>query len=346
MIKGSIIMLARLHPRHPGRRHPRSGFTLIEILIVIVILAILAALLLPAINGVRVTARVAQVRTEISGLESAIATFKSQYGTEPPSSLTIWETPTASNGWASTSPNAIAVDSRAKIRQIWPQFDFTAVRDFNCNGVTTDVVTLSQGECLVFFLGGILKRPEDLDGDGILDSGEDTNGDGRLSVNVGSGASAQRSVCTGFSKNPLNPFASGGNRDTAIYDFDTSRLSDINNNGFPELLDPLPGQTSPYLYFSSYGGTGYRYNSSSPLFEFTTSSVAPYYYPTQPYLQGSGAGAQPWKSKSFQIISPGADHMYGAFGSYAVEGASGTLSGPRSMEADNITNFASGRLGG
>lgn len=332
--------------RHRPTGEVRSAFTLIEVLVVIVILAILAGLILPAISRVSVRARVAQVRNEISALDSAIATFKTQFANEPPSQIVIYETPTAAGAWNSASPSAAAVDSRAKIRQIWPQFDFSIARDFDGNGSMTDVIVLSQGECLVFFLGGILKRPEDTNFNGTLDGGEDTNGDGRLSVNVGSGASAQRSVCTGFSKNPLNPFAIGGNRETPIFEFDTSRFVDVNNNGFPEYVDPLPGQTRGYLYFSSYGGAGYRYNPSSPLFEFATSSTAPDFYPLQPYLQGTGVGAQPWKPKSFQIISPGYDHMYGAFGNYAVDGASGLLSGSRENEADNITNFANGTLAG
>lgn len=339
-------MLAVSSNRRPHAVHRRSAFTLIEILAVILIIGILLALLLPAINRVRVAARVSTVKTEISNLESAIATFKSTYGVEPPSALTVWETPTAAGGWNSSSPSALAVDSRAKIRQLWPQFDFTAVRDFDGNGSTNDVITITQGECLVFFLGGILKRPEDLNMNGTLDSGEDQNGDGRLSVNVAGGSGTQRSVCTGFSKNPFNPFALGGNRETAIYEFDTSRFSDLDNNGFPEYLDPLPAQSAPYLYMSSYGGAGYRYNQASPLCEFPATSTAPYFPPIQPYLQGTGATAQPWKSKSFQIVSPGSDHKYGTFGTYGNDTASSDLTGSRDMEADNITNFAPSTLGG
>lgn len=316
-----MLPLSKRH-RPRGHHHLRSGFTLIEILVVITIIGILLALLLPAINGVRVRARVAQVRTEIAALESAVATFKTQYGTEPPSSITIWETPTAANGWASASPSAPAVDSRAKIRQLWPQFDFTMVRDVNGNGSSTDVITLTQGECLVFFLGGMPTK---------------TVVSGKTLFSM-----------TGFSKSPFNPFATGGNRDTAIYEFDNSRLIDTSTpaNGFPELMDPLPGQTAPYLYFSSYGGAGYRYSASSPLKEFASASSAPYYPPTQPYLQGSAAGAQAWKPKSFQIISPGYDHKYGTFGSFSTDTAASDLSGAREIEADNITNFASGTLGG
>lgn len=341
----------------PSQRRPaktqRAGFTLIEVLVVIVILAILAAFLLPAINRVRVTARNTEVKVEIKALESAITAFKSQYGMDPPSSLAIWETPTGTdpqlgNGWGNSSPSAVAVDSRSKIRQIWPQFDFTATRDFDGDGTisTNKAVLLTQGECLVFFLGGILKRPEDANFNGTLDSGEDQNGDGRLSVNVGNGSGTQRSACTGFSKNPFNPFAVGGNRETAIYDFDTSRFVDIDNDGFPEFVDKLPSQNAPYLYFSSYGGAGYRYNSASPLFEFSPTSTAPYFFPLQPYLQGSGAGATPWNSKSFQIISPGYDHKYGTFGSYSADTASSDLTGSRDVEADNLTNFGQLTLGG
>ena len=337
-----------LSPRlkHPSGSAARGGFTLIEILAVILIISILMAFLLPAINSVRTRARVTAVRTEIASLESAIAAFKTQYGTEPPSLLEIYETPTAAGGWASSSPSARAVDSRAKIRQIWPQFDFSVVRDFNGNGSATDVIILTQGECLVFFLGGILKRPEDLNNNGLLDSGEDTNGDGKLSINVVGGSGTQRSFCTGFSKNPFNPFASGGNRDSAIFDFDTSRFVDPDGNNFPAFVDQLPGQTAPYLYASSYSGAGYRYNPSSLLFEYAATSSAPMFLPTMPYLQGSGAGALPWKAKGFQIISPGYDKKYGTFGSYSTDTASSDLSGSRDVEADNITNFAPGTLGG
>ncbi|MEI6536716.1 MAG: type II secretion system protein, partial [Verrucomicrobiaceae bacterium] len=174
---GIEIMMAT---RSLNRPHRRTAFTMIELLVVIVIISILMAFLLPAISGVRKSARIAQVRTEISSLESAIVSFKQKYGVDPPSRVVLHETAT---GWTSDP------DSRGKIRQIWPQFDFTVARNFNLNGTagdtggplsaTPEAVAISQGECLVFFLGGILQRPEDTVSapNGILDATEDLDGD-------------------------------------------------------------------------------------------------------------------------------------------------------------------------
>ena len=67
----------------------RHGFTLIELMVVIVIIGILMALILPALNGARIRARVTQVSTEISQLENAISKFKSIYNLDPPSSLYV-----------------------------------------------------------------------------------------------------------------------------------------------------------------------------------------------------------------------------------------------------------------
>ena len=112
--------------RPSNKSHHRTAFTLIELLVVISILSILMSLLLPAINGVRRRARVAQVKTEINTLESAIASFKAEFGIEPPGSIRLFST---SAGWnttgSTTADETIRVKSRAYIRQLWPQFDFT-----------------------------------------------------------------------------------------------------------------------------------------------------------------------------------------------------------------------------
>ena len=129
---------------------------------------------------------------------------------------------------------------------------------------------------------------------------------------------------------------------------DSAELGLPNGDGFPEFVDPLTSQTSPYLYFSSHEGQGYRSNSASATFEFATAvqAAAEPYPPTGPYLQSA---TSPWKPKSFQIVSPGFDKYYGPFGVWTAETADSVLvksaGSQRQYEVDNITNFHNSTLG-
>src|SRR5262245_26322839 len=94
----------------------RGGFTLVELMVVVVIIGILLAILLPTIGAIRVKASEARAVREINGLSTAIGTFKSKYGSEPPSKISIHLTQA---GWTGDPA------SMATIRSLWPQFDFT-----------------------------------------------------------------------------------------------------------------------------------------------------------------------------------------------------------------------------
>ena len=63
----------------------QKGFTLVELLMVIIIIAILMALLLPAINGAMRTARRRPSRPRSLSSPRRLASFKSKYGDYPPS---------------------------------------------------------------------------------------------------------------------------------------------------------------------------------------------------------------------------------------------------------------------
>jgi len=271
-----------------SRRHVRSGpagrqggFTLLEVLIVIIIISLLIALLVPAVVGARQSVRNAQVRTEITNLDSAISDFKLTYGINPPSRIVLYERATgdgtmAIQGWNTpiTDPDTMTytvedvaeqdrLHSRSFIRQLWPQFDFNFIdttmlpgpsqfgRDLNNDGDHEDTFLLLGSDCLAFFLGGM----------------------------VVTAADTQDQAQIGFSKNPANPFKIGthnaaganatridaaeidrSNREGPFFPFVLSRLNDTNNNLVLEYFDTIPGQTAPYIYLSSYDGQGYRHH--------------------------------------------------------------------------------------
>ena len=302
----------------------RTAFTLIELLMVLVIIAVLAALILPALSSARRSATRAAVQSDMESIGASITQFKVRFGMEPPSSITLFAPGTA---W-SHAP------SRALIKRMWPQFDFNTSGGLNAaafpSGATS--LTLNGSECLTFFLGGIRGS---------------------------SGA------LIGFSKNPRAPFTEDGSRDGPFFEFKggydntaaawTGRLVDnFPANGVPEYLDSIPSQSRPLLYFSSYGGTGYRADNGS---------VAAYFK--------DGSLRNPYKADSFQLISPGFDFEYGKGGTLDNEDMNGdgilqttppnnedvngngvldtktsqVLSGTRAFEKDNITNFHTGELG-
>jgi prepilin-type N-terminal cleavage/methylation domain-containing protein len=61
----------------------KKGFTLIELLVVIGVIAILMAMLLPAISKVRIAAQKTKARAQIKALEIAIKSYETTYGVLP-----------------------------------------------------------------------------------------------------------------------------------------------------------------------------------------------------------------------------------------------------------------------
>ncbi|MDB5387729.1 MAG: hypothetical protein JWM11_3375, partial [Planctomycetaceae bacterium] len=289
---------------------------------------ILMGFILPAVMSSFKAARNTQISTELRGLESAIAQFKSVYGVEPPSRILLYQNPTGTPSWqshpgmftdpitgASVSYDMERVRSRALITRIWPNFDFTATRNL---AAPNGFLYLRGAECLVFFLGG-----------GVVASP--------------TGAFA----LTGFSKNPLDPLspASGSeSRDGPFFEFKPAQLKTTRNTADAGsaliYVDPTPSQTLPYLYLSSYEGRGY-----SPQDALVNPQAMPVPYPANTnlldvYRVGNSVVAQ--KNKSFQLISPGADGAYGSGGPFDANATNRALNDRR--DYDNITNFNSGVL--
>jgi general secretion pathway protein G len=73
---------SRFTSRSP-RRRARGGFTLVELLLVLVILGILAALVLPKFSGRTEQARLAAAQTQIATFKTALDAFEVDTGTYP-----------------------------------------------------------------------------------------------------------------------------------------------------------------------------------------------------------------------------------------------------------------------
>jgi prepilin-type N-terminal cleavage/methylation domain-containing protein len=66
------------------KNNPRHAFTLIELLVVISIIAILASLAFPAVNGALDSAKKAQAKNNAVQIATAVTAYETEYGKLPP----------------------------------------------------------------------------------------------------------------------------------------------------------------------------------------------------------------------------------------------------------------------
>jgi general secretion pathway protein G len=83
------------------RKHLRSrrGFTLVEILIVVIILGILAAIVIPQFTNASQNARESSLQSTLQTLRSQVQLFKLQHGDTLPNLITDWTPLTASTSY-------------------------------------------------------------------------------------------------------------------------------------------------------------------------------------------------------------------------------------------------------
>jgi general secretion pathway protein G len=87
------------------RRSSRKGFTLIEILIVVIILGILAAIVIPQFSSASTQARTSALQSTVQTLRSQIALYKLQHGDTLPNIVgaNAWTPLTASSVYNGTT---------------------------------------------------------------------------------------------------------------------------------------------------------------------------------------------------------------------------------------------------
>lgn len=72
-----------IHPQHPRKMTSSSGFTIVELLIVIVVIAILAAISIVAYTGIQNRAYTSKVASTVQTVNTALQMYKAENGNYP-----------------------------------------------------------------------------------------------------------------------------------------------------------------------------------------------------------------------------------------------------------------------
>jgi prepilin-type N-terminal cleavage/methylation domain-containing protein len=291
-------------------RAGRGGFTLLEILIVLLIIGILVTMLLTGVNKVLQRVDETTTHADISGLSSAHGSARTEFNLEYiPSFLVLRE----DNNYTAVSPYSAYYPRTLQILErmfgkrlqlpVYNAATNTGGTDWNNDGTITQGDIILEGHhCLVFFLGGIPAPP------------------------------GGTNACLGFAADPQFPALAstpGKQRRGPFFEFKARRLiRDINppvagtgsGNGFYYYLDPYG--KGPFAYFSSgRNGNDYCDAGNTLLTRLTDCPSLNNGISSQflyPYCSSISATASPpvqfVNPNGFQIISAGKDGLFGNMG--------------------------------
>src|SRR6266699_3339857 len=100
-MSAAVVMRSKQHLEVSAMKTLRSGFTLVEIQIVVIILGILAAIEIPQFTNASQDARESALLSQLQTLRSQIELYKLQHFDKLPDLFTIWNpmtTKTDANG--------------------------------------------------------------------------------------------------------------------------------------------------------------------------------------------------------------------------------------------------------
>jgi prepilin-type N-terminal cleavage/methylation domain-containing protein len=290
-----------------ARTPDRNAFTLVELLVVVGIIAMLAALLTPAVMRARSAARNVAIKAEIDMLHMALMNYKNEYGSFPP---------------CQSAAGAIDPPVRHLMR-LFPRTTLLVPGRWN---VTTNP-------------GGPAKDQLDLAANGVLrdPSGNIVFTDATSRNNMAFGpATAIVFWLEGFTSNPASPMYPASER-KKLFDFDESRRPAV---GSPAKftgryhIAGKPGSFYVYYDLASYGqiavptaaaGLGNPFVHVQP--DTVLTNGVPRQVPT--WVNSLSAAQQelwrftvsqfaaerpfqrPFNPDSFQILNPGIDEVFG-----------------------------------
>ncbi|MDX1946996.1 MAG: type II secretion system protein [Pirellulaceae bacterium] len=297
------------------------GFTLVEMLVVMGIIAVLIALLMPAVMIAVNSARRARIATEVNALSQAVETYKSTTGDYPPNF------------------RQYAVVMR-HIRRAYPNVSQPLLDDFvvrvwgsGYNTTTnippvTVVPNIDEGEALVFWLYLIDTDPRD------------------------PFKATRQATVAGAINAAQSP--------KRYYPFDEQRLVSEDGDIFPSYRAVF-SRDSFYVYIDSRSYQYFMSDFSDPKYAAyaeLTPTTASYDKVVRPYYTETASGQsvtgppvwpnyKPQSATTFQLICASQDGDFGQVDSAGNEATDGKfLPGGGNFfpgDRDNITNFSDGR---
>lgn len=310
---------------------PHSAFTLVELLVVITIIGILAALLLAAVQRARIAAARARITAEINNIDAAIVDLKNSVGSFPPNAQ--------ADGNGPIVESTVSTDFKQFFLKAFPQhreppqlidalvgLSPTTNNDpasINANQASNLPGGMTAAEALVFWIGGFSDDPKyPISGSGgpsypfrqpLPGNEQDPieNRSWRLGVNV------QNLGPRGEGEN--NFFPATYNRFIVYADpRDPSIKRRINM-----WVLTAPGAAAPYLYFDASRGTGVQETNDTPaattlvdhtgaggLQEALDQTKLVYAIKQKSDSAGASLPYQFANNKAFQILHPGFDREW------------------------------------